>query len=137
MGGAAPGLTLGLIRGPGCSTELILDILDRAPPAFGGLAPDPLNPTPQQQAEILMQALPHMLLYDDAIVVENGGHAMGDEMKACDFAKDMLLLEQSGINPVVVHGGGAANRLENSDADRRRAKMMRRAVYSATLMPRR
>ncbi len=48
-----------------------------------------------------------MLRYDDAIVVvKNGGHAMGDEMKACDFAKDMLLLEQSGISPVVVHGGG-------------------------------
>jgi len=68
---------------------------------------DPLNPTPQQQSEILMQALPHMLHYDDAIVVvKYGGHAMGDEEKARDFAKDMVLLEQSGINPVVVHGGG-------------------------------
>src|SRR6516164_4689737 len=68
---------------------------------------DALNPTPQQQSEILMQALPHMLRYDDAIVVvKYGGHAMGDEAKARDFAKDMVLLEQSGINPVVVHGGG-------------------------------
>src|ERR1700722_9404910 len=68
---------------------------------------EPLNPTPQQQSEILMQALPHMLRYDDAIVVvKYGGHAMGDEEKARDFAKDMVLLEQSGINPVVVHGGG-------------------------------
>jgi acetylglutamate kinase len=68
---------------------------------------DPLNATPQQQSEILMQALPHMLRYDDAIVVvKYGGHAMGDEDKARDFAKDMVLLEQSGINPVVVHGGG-------------------------------
>jgi acetylglutamate kinase len=68
---------------------------------------EPLNPTPQQQSEILMQALPHMLRYDDAIVVvKYGGHAMGDEAKARDFAKDMVLLEQSGINPVVVHGGG-------------------------------
>jgi len=39
-------------------------------------------------------------------VVKYGGHAMGDETKARDFAKDMVLLEQSGINPVVVHGGG-------------------------------
>jgi acetylglutamate kinase len=40
---------------------------------------DPLNATPQQQSEILMQALPHMLRYDDAIVVvKYGGHAMGD-----------------------------------------------------------
>jgi acetylglutamate kinase len=68
---------------------------------------EPLNATPQQQSEILMQALPHMLRYDDAIVVvKYGGHAMGDEDKARDFAKDMVLLEQSGINPVVVHGGG-------------------------------
>ena len=69
--------------------------------------PEPFNLNPQQQSEILMQALPHMLRYDDAIVVvKYGGHAMGDEDKARDFAKDMVLLEQSGINPVVVHGGG-------------------------------
>jgi acetylglutamate kinase len=62
---------------------------------------------PHEQAAILMQALPHMLRYDDAIiVVKYGGHAMGDEDKARDFARDMVLLEQSGINPVVVHGGG-------------------------------
>src|ERR1700761_5239478 len=68
---------------------------------------EPLNPSPQQKSEILMQALPHMLRYDDAtIVVKYGGHAMGDEAKARDFAKDMVLLEQSGLNPVVVHGGG-------------------------------
>ena len=68
---------------------------------------DALNATPQQKSEILMQALPHMLRYDEAVVVvKYGGHAMGDEQKARDFAKDMVLLEQSGINPVVVHGGG-------------------------------
>ena len=37
---------------------------------------EPLNPTPQQQSEILMQALPHMLRYDDAIVVVNGNQAI-------------------------------------------------------------
>ncbi|MGD0633456.1 MAG: acetylglutamate kinase [Beijerinckiaceae bacterium] len=62
---------------------------------------------PHEQAAILMQALPHMLRYDDAIiVVKYGGHAMGDENMAREFARDMVLLEQSGINPVVVHGGG-------------------------------
>ncbi len=62
---------------------------------------------PQQQAAILTQALPHMLRYDDAtVVVKYGGHAMGDETKAREFARDIVLLEQSGINPVVVHGGG-------------------------------
>jgi acetylglutamate kinase len=61
----------------------------------------------QRQAEILMQALPHMLHYDDTIVVvKYGGHAMGDEEVARRFARDMVLLEQSGVNPVVVHGGG-------------------------------
>jgi acetylglutamate kinase len=61
----------------------------------------------QQQAAILMQALPHMLRYDDAIVVvKYGGHAMGDDKVARAFARDMVLLEQSGVNPVVVHGGG-------------------------------
>jgi acetylglutamate kinase len=63
--------------------------------------------TPQEQAAILMQALPHMLRYDEAtIVVKYGGHAMGNDEVARDFARDMVLLEQSGVNPVVVHGGG-------------------------------
>ena len=63
--------------------------------------------SPQEQAEILMQALPHMLRYDEAtIVVKYGGHAMGDETTARNFARDMVLLEQSGVDPVVVHGGG-------------------------------
>ncbi len=63
--------------------------------------------SPVEQAEILMQALPHMLRYDEAIVVvKYGGHAMGNEAVARDFARDMVLLEQSGVNPVVVHGGG-------------------------------
>ncbi len=59
------------------------------------------------QAQTLVRALPHMLRYDDAIVVvKYGGHAMGDDKVARDFARDMVLLEQSGVNPVVVHGGG-------------------------------
>ena len=68
---------------------------------------DKVKASPQEQSEILMQALPHMLRYDDAIVVvKYGGHAMGNESVARDFARDMVLLEQSGVNPVVVHGGG-------------------------------
>jgi acetylglutamate kinase len=62
---------------------------------------------PHELAEILMKALPYMLRYDEAvIVVKYGGHAMGDEENGRDFARDMVLLEQSGVNPVVVHGGG-------------------------------
>jgi acetylglutamate kinase len=62
---------------------------------------------PQEQARILVEALPHMQRYDEEIVVvKYGGHAMGQEQVARDFARDIVLLEQTAINPVVVHGGG-------------------------------
>ncbi len=63
--------------------------------------------TAQDAAEVLSQALPYMQRYDDEIVVvKYGGHAMGEEQAARNFARDIVLLEQTGINPVVVHGGG-------------------------------
>jgi acetylglutamate kinase len=63
--------------------------------------------TPFQQARILAEALPYMQRYDEAtVVVKYGGHAMGEEGLARDFARDIVLLEQTAINPVVVHGGG-------------------------------
>jgi acetylglutamate kinase len=63
--------------------------------------------TPHDKATILSEALPYMQRHDDAIVVvKYGGHAMGSEQVARDFARDIVLLEQAGINPVVVHGGG-------------------------------
>jgi acetylglutamate kinase len=63
--------------------------------------------TPYQQARILAEALPYMQRYDEAIVViKYGGHAMGEETLAREFARDIVLLEQTAINPVVVHGGG-------------------------------
>ena len=62
---------------------------------------------PLEQARILSEALPHMQQYDDEIVVvKYGGHVMGEEKMARDFARDIVLLEQTAINPVVVHGGG-------------------------------
>jgi acetylglutamate kinase len=62
---------------------------------------------PQTQARILSEALPHMQRYDEEIIViKYGGHAMGEEQNARDFARDVVLLEQAAINPVVVHGGG-------------------------------
>jgi len=70
---------------------------------------DPSTPLPDVhvQAEVLVQALPHMQRYDQEIVViKYGGHAMGDRAAAEDFAEDVVLLEQSGIKPIVVHGGG-------------------------------
>jgi acetylglutamate kinase len=66
-----------------------------------------MTTTPQEQAHILSEALPHMQRYDEEIVVvKYGGHAMGDEQTARNFARDIVLLEQTAINPVVVHGGG-------------------------------
>jgi len=63
--------------------------------------------SPFDQARILSEALPHMQRYDEAtIVVKYGGHAMGNEQVAREFARDIVLLEQAGVNPVVVHGGG-------------------------------
>jgi acetylglutamate kinase len=62
---------------------------------------------PQDQARILIEALPHMQRYDEEIVVvKYGGHAMGDDRMAKSFAQDIVLMEQTAINPVVVHGGG-------------------------------
>jgi acetylglutamate kinase len=66
-----------------------------------------MDVTPFQQAQILAEALPYMQRYDEAIVVvKYGGHAMGAENLAREFARDIVLLEQTAINPVVVHGGG-------------------------------
>jgi len=63
--------------------------------------------SPYQQARILAEALPYMQRYDEAVVVvKYGGHAIGEEQMARDFARDIVLLEQTAINPVVVHGGG-------------------------------
>ena len=62
---------------------------------------------PAEQAHMLSEALPHMQRYDEEIIViKYGGHAMGDDTVARSFARDVVLLEQTGINPVVVHGGG-------------------------------
>jgi acetylglutamate kinase len=66
-----------------------------------------MDVTPFEQARILAEALPYMQRYDDkTVVVKYGGHAMGAENLAREFARDIVLLEQTAINPVVVHGGG-------------------------------
>nr|WP_181708294.1 acetylglutamate kinase [Chthonobacter rhizosphaerae] len=59
------------------------------------------------RARIISEALPYMQRYDDkTIVVKYGGHAMGDEALSRAFARDIVLLKQSGMKPIVVHGGG-------------------------------
>ncbi|MCF1504851.1 MULTISPECIES: acetylglutamate kinase [Afifella] len=59
------------------------------------------------QARLLSEALPYMQRYEGrTVVVKYGGHAMGDQHLATAFARDIALLKQSGVNPIVVHGGG-------------------------------
>ncbi len=58
-------------------------------------------------ARTLSQALPYLQRYDAAVVViKFGGNAMGDDAAMNDFARDIVLLQQVGLNPVIVHGGG-------------------------------
>jgi acetylglutamate kinase len=59
------------------------------------------------KAEVLSEALPFMRQYSGkTFVVKYGGHAMGNQKLSASFARDVVLLKQVGINPVVVHGGG-------------------------------
>ncbi len=59
------------------------------------------------KARTLSEALPYMRRYSGrTFVIKYGGHAMGDESLGELFARDVVLLKQVGINPVVVHGGG-------------------------------
>jgi acetylglutamate kinase len=61
----------------------------------------------ETQARLLAEALPFMQRYENkTIVVKYGGHAMGDITLGRAFARDIALLKQSKINPIVVHGGG-------------------------------
>jgi acetylglutamate kinase len=58
-------------------------------------------------ARTLSEALPYLQRYDDAIVViKLGGHSMGSDETLDTFARDIVLMRQVGINPVIVHGGG-------------------------------
>jgi acetylglutamate kinase len=61
----------------------------------------------QAQARVLAEALPYMQRYSrQTVIVKFGGHAMGEPALAAAFARDIVLLKQSGVNPIVVHGGG-------------------------------
>lgn len=60
-----------------------------------------------EQAKVLSEALPYMRRHaGETFVIKYGGHAMGDSEFAKLFARDVVLLKQVGINPIVVHGGG-------------------------------
>ncbi|RLL71271.1 acetylglutamate kinase [Paenirhodobacter hankyongi] len=58
-------------------------------------------------ARTLSEALPYLQRYTGAVVVVKfGGNAMGDDEAMAEFARDVVLMKQVGMNPVVVHGGG-------------------------------
>ena len=69
-------------------------------------------------ASTLSKALPYLQRYDDAtVVIKFGGHAMGSDEAMESFARDIVLMQQVGVNPVIVHGGAPMinemlNRLE-------------------------
>ena len=61
----------------------------------------------RQTGRVLIEALPYILNYDQkTIVVKYGGNAMTGEGGTDDFSQDIVLMKQTGIDPVVVHGGG-------------------------------
>lgn len=69
----------------------------------------PKTPTADwlQKADTLSEALPYMRRFaGKTFVIKYGGHAMGDDALADVFARDVVLLKQVGINPIIVHGGG-------------------------------
>lgn len=58
-------------------------------------------------AQVLTEALPYIQRYaGKTVVIKYGGNAMTDELLKSSFARDIVLLKQVGLNPVVVHGGG-------------------------------
>ena len=70
------------------------------------LTPEQLDAA-ARQADTLARALPYLRRYGGAtVVVKYGGHAMGEEELAAGFGRDIALLKQVGVNPVVIHGGG-------------------------------
>jgi acetylglutamate kinase len=88
--------------------------MTRAQPACREAGDDPATAAPaasplsaQAHARLLAEALPYMQRYSgQTVIVKFGGHAMGDAELAAAFAQDIVLLKQSGVNPIVVHGGG-------------------------------
>lgn len=65
--------------------------------------------TPEQRAEVLIEALPYIQKFRGALfVIKYGGAAMEDDHVVERFLRDVVFLEAVGINPVLIHGGGKA-----------------------------
>jgi len=81
----------------------------KSPPPQASFEPDPNDPNAEhlRTAHTLSEALPYMRRFaGTTFVIKYGGHAMGEDELARSFARDVVLMKQVGINPVVVHGGG-------------------------------
>lgn len=71
------------------------------------MRPHKMNQDWPAAARTLSEALPYLQRYTGAVVVVKfGGNAMGDDDAMAQFARDIVLMRQVGVNPVVVHGGG-------------------------------
>ncbi|ETX30563.1 acetylglutamate kinase [Roseivivax isoporae] len=71
------------------------------------MKPQDMNRDWHATARTLSEALPYMQRYSGAVVVVKfGGNAMGDATEMARFARDIVLMRQVGMNPIVVHGGG-------------------------------
>ncbi|MER5173290.1 acetylglutamate kinase [Thioclava sp. GXIMD2076] len=71
------------------------------------MRPQTMNQDWPAAARTLSEALPYLQRYTGAVVVVKfGGNAMGDDEAMAQFARDIVLMRQVGVNPVVVHGGG-------------------------------
>ncbi|WP_172299162.1 acetylglutamate kinase [Pseudoruegeria sp. HB172150] len=67
----------------------------------------PMNRDWIASARTLNEALPYLQRYSGAtVVIKFGGNAMGDAEQMASFARDIVLMQQVGVLPVVVHGGG-------------------------------
>ena len=68
---------------------------------------DEMNNNFHQTATTLAEALPYIQRYEGStIVIKLGGHAMTSKSSMDNFARDIVLIKQCGVNPVIVHGGG-------------------------------
>lgn len=66
-----------------------------------------IDPAGIETARVLNEALPYIQrLAGRTVVIKYGGNAMVDERLKTSFARNIVLMKQVGVNPVVVHGGG-------------------------------
>ncbi|MBT4989434.1 MAG: acetylglutamate kinase [Rickettsiales bacterium] len=89
----------------------VIDLKSRKKTSQSKTANSKANKTPEinfmDRASILAEALPYIQKFSgEVFVIKIGGSAMGDPKVIEEFAKDVTLLKQIGVNPIIVHGGG-------------------------------